>query len=74
LNARIGPLTADRAERMLEGAWTHLPEVASDMGVEGADLQRLLHGYCTELLVRGLPHSDDLLFAALSVADRRVSA
>lgn len=70
LHARVGPVTPDRADKLMQGAWGHIPEVAADLGVNPDQLGRLLHGYCTELLVRGLPHSDDLLFAALTVANR----
>ena len=51
---------------MLEGAWTHLPEAATSMGVAAADLERFLSDYCVELLTRGLPHSDDLLSYGLA--------
>lgn len=70
LHARVGPVTADKADTLMSGAWTHIPEIADDLGVNADDLAMLLHGYCTELLTRGLPHSDDLLFAALSIANR----
>lgn len=68
LHSRVGPIVPDRADRMLEGAWVGLPDVAGSMGVPEGDLQTFLHGYCVELLTRGLGHSDDLLqygFAAL---------
>lgn len=70
LHVRVGPVTPDKADKVLAGAWTHLPEVAGDLGVDAEDLGRLLHGYCRELLTRGMAHHDDLLFAALSIARR----
>lgn len=55
---------------MLAGAWNHLGVVAADTGVNVDDLRRLLHGYTTELLTRGIPHHDDLLYAALTIANQ----
>lgn len=68
LHSRVGPVVPDRADKLLDGAWSELPAVAAYMGVPEADLRTFLHGYCVELLTRGLAHSDDLLrygFAAL---------
>jgi hypothetical protein len=70
LHAKVGPITPDKAAKVTEGAWTHLPLVAADLDVMPDDLQRLLGGYVTELLTRGMPHHDDLLYAALAIADR----
>lgn len=70
LHVRVGPVTPDRAVKVTAGAWAHLPEVARDLGVDAEDLSRLLHGYVSELLTRGMAHHDDLLFAALSIANR----
>lgn len=70
LHVRVGPITPDKADKVLAGAWTHLPEVASDLGVDSGDLARLLHGYVVELLTRGMAHHDDMLYAALSIANR----
>lgn len=68
LHARVGPITPDKADRVLAGAWNQVPMVAADLGVDPDDLRRLLSGYVTELLTRGMVHHDDLLFAALSIA------
>ncbi len=70
LHARIGPVTPEKAERSLLGAWNHIGMVAADLGVAPDDLHRLLNGYVTELLTRGMAHHDDLLFAALQIAHR----
>jgi len=70
LHARVGPITPDKAEKVLAGAWNHVGAVAADLGVDAGDLHRLLAGYVTELLTRGVPHHDDLLYAALSIANR----
>jgi len=70
LHARVGPITPERAAKVTEGAWNHIGSVAADLGVDAGDLHRLLSGYVTELLTRGMPHHDDLLYAALSIANR----
>jgi hypothetical protein len=70
LHSRVGPITPDKAESVLAGAFNHIGLVASDLGVDAGDLDRLLRGYVTELLTRGMPHHDDLLFAALNIANR----
>lgn len=70
LHAHVGPITPDKAAKVTEGAWTHLPLVAADLGVNEQDLHRLLSGYVIELLTRGISHHDDFLFAALQVANR----
>lgn len=70
LHARVGPITPDKAVKVTEGAWNHVSAVAADLGVDPIDLGRLLGGYVHELLTRGVPHHDDLLYAALSIANR----
>ena len=70
LHSRVGPITPDKAAKVTEGAWTHLPLAAADLGVDAADLERLLSGYVAELLTRGIPHHDDFLYAALSIANQ----
>lgn len=70
LHTRIGPITPDRADKVLDGAWLHVRAVASDVGVPEDELRRLLQGYCRELLCRGMAHHDDLLATALNVAIR----
>jgi hypothetical protein len=64
----VGPITADQARKVTEGAWNHVPTLAADLGVDTAELRALLEGYVTELLTRGVRHHDDLLYAALSIA------
>jgi hypothetical protein len=66
----VGPITPEKAARVTEGAWTHVGVAAADLGVDAGDLHRLLSGYVGELLTRGIRHHDDLLYAALSVANR----
>lgn len=70
LHVRVGPITPDKAAKVTEGAWNHIPTLAADLDVDADDLQRLLSGYVAELLTRGMAHHDDLLFAALNIANR----
>lgn len=70
LHHHVGPITPDKAVKVTEGAWTHIALVASDLNVNSDDLHRLLAGYVHELLTRGIRHHDDLLYAALNVANR----
>jgi hypothetical protein len=70
LHHHVGPVPPDKAKRVTEGAWTHVALVASDLGVNSDDLGALLQGYVHELLTRGVRHHDDLLYAALSVANQ----
>ena len=70
LHYEVGAITPDKARKVTEGAWNHVALVASDLGVDADDLGTLLAGYVHELLTRGIRHHDDLLFAALNVANR----
>lgn len=70
LHVRVGAVTPDKAAKVMSDAWAHLPQVAEDLGVDAGDLHRLLSGYVLELLTRGMAHHDDLLYAALSIANR----
>lgn len=70
LHHYVGPVPPEKALRVTEGAWNHVALVASDLGVNADDLGALLGGYVHELLTRGIRHHDDLLFAALSIANR----
>jgi hypothetical protein len=70
LHHHVGPVTRDKAAKVTEDAWRHVPVLAADLGVNAQDLRGLLEGYVLELLTRGIRHHDDLLFAALQVANR----
>lgn len=67
----VGPITPAKAVTVTEGAWTHVPAAALDLGVDADQLTALLQGYVFELLTRGIRHHDDLLYAALTVARDR---
>lgn len=70
LHFHVGPITPAKAADVTAGAWGHVAVTAADLGVDAGDLQRLLSGYVSELLTRGIRHHDDLLFAALNLAHR----
>jgi len=70
LHAQIGPISPSRAETVTRGSWAHIEATAADFGVPADRLEQLLSGYVTELLTRGMRHHDDLLFAALEIANR----
>ena len=70
LHAQIGPITPEKAHRVTAGSWAHIESTAADFGVSPEHLESLLSGYVTELLTRGMRHHDDLLYAALAIANR----
>jgi hypothetical protein len=70
LHHHVGPITPEKAAKVTEGAWNHVVLVADDLGVNADDLGALLSGYVNELLTRGIRHHDDLLYAALNIANR----
>ncbi|HLL37263.1 MAG TPA: hypothetical protein VK545_25995 [Streptomyces sp.] len=42
--------------RLLEGAWTRVPEIAERYGLEPDCLTKVLDEYCRELIAAGVPH------------------
>lgn len=65
LHTQVGCVDRGKVDQLLVGAWTHVPAVAEDIDVGAAVLEQALHGYCRELLARGMPHDDDLLIPVL---------
>lgn len=63
LHTRIRVGGADHAERLLEGAWDHLPVLAAtlDHTLDTNALKDSLQHYCMSLLVREQPHDVRLL-------------
>lgn len=61
LHTRVGALAADRADEVLRGAWTDLPATADELAVDAHELRALLHGFCVELLTRGMAFDPALL-------------
>lgn len=70
LHTRVKARDAQHASELLAGAFTHVGALAAHHGVPAGDLEWLLRGYCTELLVRGYPHSAPLLRETLRRASR----
>lgn len=63
LHTRIRVGGAEHAERLLEGAWDHLPVLATalDDSLDTHALQESLQHYCMTLLVQEQPHDVKLL-------------
>lgn len=70
LHTRVQARDHGHAAELLAGAFTHVPSLAAHHAVPAADLEWLLRGYCTELLVRGHPHGAPLLRETLRRASR----
>lgn len=66
-----GMISRTRAEEVLGGAWAELPMAAADLHVDPTQLQALLHGFCVELLVRGIPYDPMLLRELIRAAGAR---
>lgn len=71
LHTRVVARDRLHAEELLAGAFTHVPGLAAHYDIPAADLEYLLRGYCTELLVRGHPHGAPLLREVLTKGGRR---
>jgi hypothetical protein len=61
IHTQVRPTSIEQAKTLMSGAWAHVPTLADHYSVSPTGLQDLLSGYCAELLVRGHPHSSDLL-------------
>lgn len=70
LHTRVRARDHTHAAELLAGAFTHVPVLAAHHRLPAADLEWLLRGYCTELLVRGHPHGAPLLRETLKRASQ----
>jgi hypothetical protein len=70
LHTRHGPVERAQADLILRGAWDDLPAVATDLHLDPAALEQLLHGFATELLIRGMAYDPGLLRDLVSAAVR----
>lgn len=63
LHTKLQVADAQHAARLMAGAWDHVGALVSrlDPDFDGAELQRMLAGYCTILLTRSQPHRPELL-------------
>ncbi len=66
LHTRLKVLDASHANKLLEGAFSHVDSMASEIGVPVDQLRGMLNTYCVELLQRGYPHERELLRTFLS--------
>jgi hypothetical protein len=65
LHARVGEVSPDKADKVLDRALDDVPRVAKALKIPTEKLHTVLYRYCHELLVRGIPHHDELLAVAL---------
>jgi hypothetical protein len=70
LHTRVHARDHAHAGELLTGAFAHVAALAAHHSLPAADLEWLLRGYCTELLVRGYPHGAPLLRETLRRANR----
>ena len=68
LHTRHGPVSADQLPELLRGAWDDLSAAAADIPVDQQQLQKVLSGYVTDLLTRGIAHDRQLLADLLYTA------
>jgi hypothetical protein len=61
LHTQIRDVGRERAEALLQGAFTHVPALAAHHGVPSGDLTSVLKDFCVELITRGYPYSTELL-------------
>lgn len=54
-----------RVPSLLAGAWTHVREQATELGVDPDVLESVLSSYATELLTRGVAHEPEFLRSML---------
>jgi hypothetical protein len=66
--------TRERVPALLAGAWVHVREQATSLGVDPDRLEEFLGGYCTELLTRGMGHDPADLKEAISRARAELQA
>lgn len=68
IHTRVRPADRDHAGRLLDGAFTHVANLAVAFGYGPDVLQDMLREYCVELLVHGYAHETDLLTQFLARA------
>ncbi len=65
MHTRVRARDSEHSGDLMRDAFTHLPALAGHHKVRAAELEYLLRGYCTELLIHGYPHSPELLRTVL---------
>lgn len=66
--------TQSRVPALLAGAWTHVREQATSLGVEADVLEEVLDSYVSQLLVEGLAHDPEYLRPVLRDAAWRLTS
>lgn len=66
LTACHGAVAVDQIPPLLRGAWADLDVIASCYRLDQVALEDMLTGFCTELLLRGMAYTDDLIVTLLS--------
>ncbi|WP_327415408.1 hypothetical protein [Streptomyces sp. NBC_01233] len=61
------PVTSEQVDqwRLLDGAWSRVPEIATRYGLDPACLTASLDDYCRELIAAGVVHTFDVVPAAI---------
>jgi hypothetical protein len=66
LTACHGAVAVDQIPPLLRGAWPDLDLIANSYSLDHVALERLLTEFCSELLLRGIAYSDDLVVTMLA--------
>jgi hypothetical protein len=66
IHTRVGPIPVAKATMALDGAWNHIPRLAKNLDIDEIVLRDTLYDYCTDLISRGVSHTDELLASALN--------
>lgn len=65
LHTKIKVRTTDQVNRLLAGAWDHLPQAADTLNLNANTFQKVLERYCLIMLTRSTAHHRSLLAAML---------
>ncbi|MEW2633350.1 hypothetical protein AB0903_17260 [Streptomyces sp. NPDC048389] len=60
--------------RLLDGAWSRVPEIATRYGLDPDCLAASLDNYCRELIAAGVVHTFEVVPAAIGSCSRRAAA
>lgn len=61
LHTRLKVLDREHANRLLDGAFAYVNDMAEEVGLPSTVLEEGLRTYCVELLTNGYPHEKELL-------------
>lgn len=74
LSARSGPVSPTRAAELLAGGWRDVDVVAASYGLDPTRLVSFLTELCSDLLVRGIAYTDDMIIGGGSALTPAVVA